>query len=66
MDIRFLAWAGYQLNVCGDIQEVTASVPVCAPVVDGIEVGTKRFSGRGTKVLVSAKELKPNVKAEDV
>jgi len=66
MDVRFLAWAGYQLDVCNDIQEVITSVPVCAPVVDGIEMGTKYLSGRGTKVLMTAKELKPNVKAEDI
>lgn len=43
MDVRFIAWAGYQL------EETGRSIVVSPPGLEGKELGTKQLAGRDMK-----------------
>lgn len=67
VDVRFTSWAGYQLAPCaGEVVEVQPSVPICDPEMVGTEVGSRFIKVAEPSILVSADDLKPSMKAEDV
>ena len=63
MDIRFVAWAGYQFAQTGS--DETTIVGVCAPDFFGEDIGELRVSGDNitSKAGVRGKDLKPKMVA---
>ena len=63
MDIRFLAWAGYQFAQTG--VDETIIITGCAPEFYGEDIGELRVIGDNitSKAHISSKDLKPKMVA---
>ena len=65
MDIRFLAWAGYQFAQTGEGTAETIIITGCAPEFYGEDIGELRVMGDNitSKAHISSKDLKPKMVA---